>query len=131
MTASLEISLPQTEARREHVFPTLTPEQIARVEKHGRLRHAEAGEILTEAGAVADGFFLVKSGRLDVIGTSPEGEQRIVSHQAGQFSGEVALLAGRHTLASVRVGESGDIIEMDREQLLALVQTDGQLSEII
>ena len=131
MTVSLEISLPQTEARREHVFPTLTPEQMARVEKHGRVRHVKAGEVLTEAGTVADRFFLVKSGRLDVVGTSPEGELRIVSYQTGQFSGEVALLAGRHTLASIRATESGDIVEMDREELLALVQTDGQLSEII
>src|SRR5262249_58438066 len=30
-----------------------------------------------------------------------------------------------------RVSESGEVIEMDREHLLALVQTDSQLSEII
>jgi hypothetical protein len=37
-------------ARSEQVFPTLTPEQIARAAVHGRTRSVQSGEVLIEAG---------------------------------------------------------------------------------
>ena len=40
------------------------------------------------------------------------------------------MLTGRRSLAELRVTESGEVIELTREQLLALVQTDAELSEI-
>jgi len=39
-------------------------------------------------------------------------------------------LHGRRALVTLRVGEPGEVIEVDREQLLALVQIDAELSEI-
>ena len=50
---------------------------------------------------------------------------------AGQFTGEASLLAGRPGLFRLRVAEAGEVIEIDRDQLLALVQTDPELSEIL
>src|SRR5438874_9929741 len=47
------------------------------------------------------------------------------------FSGEINILAGRRPVATVRVTEAGEVIEMQREALLALVQTDAELSEIL
>src|SRR5207248_11570824 len=41
------------------------------------------------------------------------------------------MITGRRSLARVRVSESGEVIELDREQVLALVQTDAELSEIL
>ena len=37
-------------SRADQVFPTLTPEQIARVAAHGRVRRVERGEVLLEPG---------------------------------------------------------------------------------
>src|SRR5437016_14554489 len=37
-------------SRADQVFPTLTPEQIARVAAHGRVRRGERGEVLLEPG---------------------------------------------------------------------------------
>jgi thioredoxin reductase (NADPH) len=41
------------------------------------------------------------------------------------------MLSGRRAIARVRVRESGEAIELNREQLLALIQTDAELSEIL
>jgi thioredoxin reductase (NADPH) len=41
------------------------------------------------------------------------------------------LITARPALARTRVSESGEVIELDREQLLALVQTDAELSEVL
>jgi thioredoxin reductase (NADPH) len=41
------------------------------------------------------------------------------------------MLSGRRGFVRIRVTESGAVIDVDREQLLALVQTDSELSEIL
>jgi thioredoxin reductase (NADPH) len=41
------------------------------------------------------------------------------------------MLSGRPGFVRIRATEAGAVIDVDREQLLALVQTDGELSEIL
>ena len=49
-------------SRADQVFPTLTPDQIARVAKRGRPRPIQIGEVLQSAGEPAASFFLVTRG---------------------------------------------------------------------
>ena len=37
---------PDTTARRDHIYPTLTAAQLARIAVHGRRRQVEEGEVL-------------------------------------------------------------------------------------
>lgn len=115
----------------EQLFPTLTQEQIARVAAHGRARSVTQGEVLVEAGDQQVPFFLVTSGQVEIVRPAGTDEARIVVHSAGGFTGEVNMLSGRRSFARVRVAESGEVIELQREQLLTLVQTDAELSEIL
>ena len=115
----------------DEAFPTLTPEQIERIASRGRPRHGEAGEVLQRPGKPASLFFVVRNGKLDAfVPTSPHGEATITQLGPGQFTGEVAVLSGRPAIATIRVSESSELIEVDREQLLELIQTDAELSEI-
>src|SRR3989442_14682051 len=41
---------PDTTARRDHIYPTLTAAQLARLATHGRRRRVEQGEVLVQAG---------------------------------------------------------------------------------
>ena len=59
------------------------------------------------------------------------GEAVIASHHRGQFSGESNMISGRRALVRLRVSEPGEVIELDRAQLLALIQDDAELSEIL
>jgi hypothetical protein len=54
-----------------------------------------------------------------------------VNHHPGQFSGELNMISGRHALGRLRVSEAGEVIQLDREPLLALIQTDAEMSEIL
>ncbi|HEY1266700.1 MAG TPA: FAD-dependent oxidoreductase [Candidatus Binatia bacterium] len=123
------ITLPPP-ARAQQIFPTLTPAQVARIAVHGRKRRFERGQVLLEAGAPVVPFFVVTAGALEAVQHSPDGEVLITIHQPGQFTGEVNLLSGRSALVSARAAEPGEAIELTREQLLALVQTDSELSEL-
>ncbi len=118
-------------ARFGQLFPTLTAAQIARVAAHGHRRAIHAGEVLVEAGAEVMPFFLVIQGRIEILRPTGTTETLVAVHGPGQFSGEIQMLSGRRALARGRASESGEVIELDREHLLALVQTDSELSEII
>jgi thioredoxin reductase (NADPH) len=114
----------------DQTFPKLTPEQIERVAVHGRMRRVERGEVLVAAGKPAPKFFVVSTGSIEVLNLTSDLEATVTTFHAGQFTGEVTLLSGRRALVTLRVGEPGEVIEVDREQLLALVQIDAELSEI-
>jgi thioredoxin reductase (NADPH) len=118
-------------ARADHVFPTLTPAQIGRIAPHGQVRSVTKGEILVDAGEPVVPFFVVTAGALEVVRTSGEGETLVAVHGPGQFSGEVNMISGRRALFRSRVRESGAVIRLDRDQMVALVQTDAELSEIL
>jgi thioredoxin reductase (NADPH) len=115
----------------ERVFPTLTPAQVERIAAHGRVRQIRPGEVLVQPGDQIVPFFVVTSGGVEIVRPSSANETLVVLYGPGQFTGEVNMLSGRPALLQVRASESGEVIEVDREQLLALVQTDSQLSEII
>jgi thioredoxin reductase (NADPH) len=117
-------------SRTEQVFPTLTADQIARAALHGRTRAIAAGEVLVETGEQHFPFFIVTSGQLDIIRGSALGGELVTSHRGGQFTGEMNLLTGRRALATIRVSEAGEVLELQRDELLSLIQTDGELSEI-
>lgn len=117
-------------ARADQIFPTLTTAQIARVAPHGRVRAVPSGEILVREGDTGVPFFVVKSGRLEVVAGSPAGERIVVIHEPGGFSGEAHTLSGRPALFRTRAAVAAEVIELDRARLLNLIQTDGELSEI-
>ena len=120
-----------TVSRPDRVFPTLTPEQLSRIASHGRRRSTVLGDVLIEVGDKAVPVFVVISGELQVLRPAEWGDTLIVSHRAGQFSGEANMISGRRALARLRVSEAGEVIQLDHEQLLALIQTDAELSEIL
>jgi thioredoxin reductase (NADPH) len=128
MTSAVPLSIAP---REDQLWPTLTAAQIARMEKHGRRRSVQAGDVLLEAGQTEFPLFVVTEGELEVVRPSCDGEQRIATYRQGSFSGEINMLAGRRPVATVRATTPGEVIEVGRDALLALVQTDAELSEIL
>jgi thioredoxin reductase (NADPH) len=131
MAETIPYASPSAEAREDQMFPTLTPAQIGRIGAHGRPRRVQSGDVLLEPGDPNTRLFVVVAGQLEIVRISPESETIIATLGPGRFSGEVNILSGRPGLARIRVAESGEVIEVEREQLLALVQSDGELSEIL
>ncbi len=126
-SASLSIA-----PREDQIWPTLTAAQIERVAKHGRRRSVKEGDVLIEAGQEEFPLFVVIEGEIAVERPTCDGPpQAVVTYGPGAFSGEVNMLAGRRPIATIRATAQGEVIEVPRNELLALVQTDAELSEII
>ena len=122
---------PTATARLEQLFPKLTPRQLARLSSQGRARKITDGELLIATGSRSACCFAVLSGEIEIIRQSELGEEIIAIHGPGSFTGEISTLTGRPALMATRARSAGEVIELDRERLLALVQTDPELSELI
>jgi thioredoxin reductase (NADPH) len=115
----------------EEMFPTLTAAQISRIAAHGHARRVEQGEVLVDAGEQPARLFVVTAGQIEIVRPSEGKEETVAVLRPGMFTGEITMLSGRRGLVRMRATQSGEVIEVDREQLLSLVQTDSELSDLL
>lgn len=115
----------------EEVFPSLTGAQIERVERYGRRRKVTAGEVLIEQGDAAIPFFVILEGEIEAAIPADLGKHLVTIGGRGQFNGEINTLSGRSAIFQVRVSKSGEFIELDRRQMMNLVQNDAEIGEIV
>src|SRR6266436_2998708 len=118
-------------ARAEHIFPTLTTAQLARITSHGQKRRLATGDVLQQPGDPVVRIFVVTEGVLEVIRPISNGDAPEAVFRVGQFTGEVSVLSGRRGLALIRAATDGEVVAVERDALLALVQTDSELSDIL
>ena len=118
-------------AHAARMFPLLSGEQIARVAARGRRRAFQPGEILIETGAQPVPFFVITSGAVEIVRHTGEGDTLVAVHGPGAFSGEANMLLGRPSLMRARAVEAGDALELSRDELLALVQNDTEIGDIL
>jgi thioredoxin reductase (NADPH) len=118
-------------SRVDQTFPALTEAQVARIAAHGRVRRVEQGEVLVEPGEQTARFFVVTEGEVEIVRPAGAADDPVAMLRPGQFTGEVTMLSGRRGLVRIRAVAPSAVIEVDRDDLLALVQTDGELGEIL
>jgi thioredoxin reductase (NADPH) len=123
--------LPLASSRIEKIFPKLTPAQIDRIAAYGRTRSVQPGEVLIEQGDTLVPFFVVITGEVEIIRPFDAYETLVTVHGYGEFTGEVNMLSGRRSFFRASATKPGKVIELDHQQLLNLVQTDAELSEIL
>jgi thioredoxin reductase (NADPH) len=123
--------LPLTSSRIEKIFPKLTPEQIRRIAAYGRMRPVQPGEVLIEQGDTSVPFFVVITGEVEIVRPFDAHETLVTVHGYGEFTGEVNMLSGRRSFFRARVTKPGKVIELGHQQMLTLVQTDAELSDIL
>src|ERR1700757_3135232 len=78
----------------DSAIPTFDAAELSFLEPLGSRRVVRAGDYLYRAGDAGYDFFVVLSGRVEIL-TSTDGEERLlVSHGPGRFLGELNLLTG-------------------------------------
>ena len=113
------------------MFPTLSAAQIARIAARGVMRSITRGEVLIERGQTDVPFFVVKAGEIEIIRPSGLGDALIAITSPGQFTGEVSMILGRPAMSRLRASESGEVIQLTRDQMHALIQTDAEMSDVL
>ena len=112
------------------MFPQLADEDLARLSRFGEPVRYAAGEIIARPGAVGPGLLLVLSGRAEVMQQSHP-PTHIVTHERGNFMGELAQLSGRPSLVEVTALEDVEAIAVPPDRLRAMLIAEAELGERI
>jgi thioredoxin reductase (NADPH) len=117
--------------RGAQMFPRLTDQEIARLARFGEPRTYQAGEIVARPGKVGPGLLLILSGKLEVIRNDRGEGTHIVTHERGNFSGELANLSGRPSLIEARALTDVEAVAIVPDKLRALLIAEADLGERI
>ena len=113
------------------LFPLLSSAQIARIASQGVIRPITCGEVLIESGQTNVPFFVLKAGEIEVIRPSALDEILVAIVGPAQFTGDISMILGRPAQMRLRVRNSGEVVQLTRDQMLALIQTDAEISEVL
>lgn len=94
------------------------------------LVHVNAGDVVLKEGEQSDGFYLIKSGEVEVY-SERRGYVFINKLRSGEFFGELAALTGQPRNASVRALGPCELLRLSGKALQELLQTTPEVREII
>jgi thioredoxin reductase (NADPH) len=118
--------------RQEQTFPTLTPQEIARMRRFGEVRHYKNGERLFETGKPGPGMFVLLSGHVAITQRDGLGHVTPVIDQGpGQFLAEIGQLSGRVALVDGHAEGEVETLLFPPDKLRALLVAEADLGERI
>ena len=118
--------------RQEQTFPTLTPQEIARMRRFGEVRHYKNGERLFETGKPGPGMFVLLSGHVAITQRDGLGHVTPVIDQGpGQFLAEIGQLSGRVALVDGHAEGEVETLLIPPDKLRALLVAEADLGERI
>ncbi len=110
---------------------TLDAAELSLLEPMGTRRKVDAGHYLYRAGDAGYDFYVVLSGRVEILLDADDERRVIASHGPGRFLGELNLLTGLRVFVSARVAEPGEVLAVPVETLRRIIATQPQLSDKI
>ncbi len=110
--------------RLAEVLPELSQQQLTRFLPNFTLARFRSGDVIVRQGDPADLFYIIVSGRVEVVNHRPGGEDLILGELgAGEWFGEMALLLGRTRTATIRAAgaEDVEVMGLDRDNFQRLM----------
>ncbi len=127
-------------------YPRLTPLQLQTLSEVGTTSSVSEGQVLARAGEPLGSFFVVIEGRVMVHDGDPgsrhsdqepdrdepgSAEAQIEIHGPGRFVGDIGLLEGQPSFATIVALESGRVLEVPVDELERIVTGDPLIGDLI
>ncbi len=110
--------------RNVSVFSVLDDEQLGALAQGSQETQHQDGELLTEEGAIGHRFHLILEGSADV----ERGGRRIAEIGPGDFVGEIALLGGGRSTATVRCTAPTTCFQLRREAFWEALERQPEIA---
>jgi thioredoxin reductase (NADPH) len=122
---------PTYATRGDQMFLRFGDSEVARLARFGEPRSYKAGDMVVRRGEVGPGLMLILSGRVEV--TRPENGKplHIVTHERGNFMGELAQLSGRPYLVDEQALTDVEAVAIPADKLRGLLIAEADLGERI
>jgi len=113
--------------------PVLEQDALSRLLELGTSEVFAVGDTLFRAGDDELDFFVMESGRVDIVreATADSPARVVAEWQAGEFLGELSMLTGQASLLTARIVESSIVRRIPNAVFKQLMSNDGSLSETL
>ena len=115
----------------DSLSPELDQAELGVLEAFGTRRATTPGEYLYRAGDSGYDFYVILSGRAEVLVDGDGQDVVLVTHGPGRFLGELNLLSGTRVFVTVRMAEAGEVLAIPVEGLRRIIATIPRLSDKI
>lgn len=117
------------------VNPRLAEDEIAALEPLGMRVRLHDGEPLFQAGVRRGGFFVVLSGAVEVLdasgGDRGDAPRAIALHRAGQFTGDIDILARRAPMVTAVARGETEVLRISSSDIHRLIGTRPAIGDTL
>jgi putative peptide zinc metalloprotease protein len=111
-------------------FSTLDGERLRRLAARLERLEVPTGETIIRQGEAGEECYVLRSGRVEVLASGPQGDQHVLATlDPGSLFGEAALLTDGPRNATVRALEQCTLLALRRTDLLEVLGEDRQTRE--
>jgi thioredoxin reductase (NADPH) len=122
---------PTYATRGDQMFLRFTDQELERLAKFGEQRSYGAGNYIVRTGETGPGLMVILSGSVEVTQDAGGARTQIVTHERGNFMGELAQLSGRPYLVDERALTDVEALAISPDRLRALLIAEADLGERI
>ncbi len=86
------------------------------------------GETIIKQGRTGENFYVIQSGRVEVVQSTEHGEQHLIYLDTGESFGEMAVFEKEVRSATIRAVGEARILKIDKKTLYRRIQEDPILA---
>ncbi|HSQ77387.1 MAG TPA: cyclic nucleotide-binding domain-containing protein, partial [Nitrospirota bacterium] len=112
------------------ILTALSKQELSRLVGQVRIETYASGEVPVHQGEPGDSFYIIKSGKVNVVVEKSFSESAVVATLGpGNFFGEMSLLTGAARTASIHVTEDAEFIVVDKESFSSTLANNPSIAE--
>lgn len=114
------------------LFSSFSDQQLAGLASSAQHRNYPRGAAILRAGEETDGLYMILSGRVKVLIPDEEGHEVILTVMGAQeFVGEMGLLDGLPSSATVEALEPCEMLRLPRAAFLSCLEGNGEVAMLV
>ncbi len=117
--------------RQAPLFADLSDEQLQWLAQHSRTISLGSGETVFAEGTIADAFYVLLDGELQVTANVEGSETLLATHHPGAFTGEVPLLVGGPYIATVRTIQPSCLLRLAKPDFDAMLVACSPVAHVM
>jgi len=111
------------------LFAGVPEEELQKIVSFIRIKHLEKGDYLFHEGSVAEGFYVVQTGAINVHRVSAAGKEQVICvFHPGQSFAEATLASNEGYPANARAIEPSNVLLVPKNDFLELVRKRPELA---
>jgi thioredoxin reductase (NADPH) len=115
----------------QQLLPKLTDGQLATLKSYGATETTSIGQVLATAGDLTYDLMVVLEGEVEISDIHDGRRRALFTFGPRDFIAELNLLTGQRVYVTVVVTEAGSIIRVPRDAVMAIIETDGTLGDVL